>query len=147
MKGAKPGLGNVIPMKGDMPFHVPAAPDFMSDEGREVWGRLAPIMAQKSRLEPQHVDLFGAYCEACADFIRFTGDIAAFGSWFETEGRHGKQEKRRVVWTQRNDALATMQRISALFGMSPVDERRLDGGGQGDLFDEIERVLSGNASA
>ncbi|KIC19629.1 MULTISPECIES: P27 family phage terminase small subunit [unclassified Leisingera] len=147
MKGAKPSLDNVIPMKGDAPFHVPDAPDFMSSEGREVWERLAPVVAQKGRLEPHHVDLFAAYCEACADFIRFTGDIAMMGSYFETTGRHGKQEKRRVVWSQRNDALATMQRISSLFGMSPVDEKRLGAGGQGDLLADLERMLSGNASA
>ncbi len=144
MKGAKPGLSNVVPMKGDVPVRIPDAPEWMSAEGRDVWDRLAPVMAQKKRLEAHYEDLFGAYCEACADFIRFTGDIAAFGSWYEVKTRNGLQQKHRATWKQRNDSLAAMQRIGALFGMTPVDEQRLAAEGQGSFIDALIGAMKGS---
>lgn len=148
MKGRKPELGNVIPFKGETGLErpVPPAPDFMSDEGRRVWDDLAPHLVKLDRLKPIYELQFAAYCEAAGDFIRFTGEIAAFGSYFETITRNGRQEKKRATWGQRNDALATMTRLSALFGLSPVDERRLSVSGQGDLFADMMRELKGGGA-
>ena len=143
MKGAKPALDNVLPMKGDIRKSVPDAPDFMSSEARDVWERRASIQVSKERLEPQHADLFAAYCEAVADFIRFTGDLAMMGTYFSVKTRNGDQEKKRAAWGQRQDALATMRQLSALFGMSPVDEARFRNGGQGDLLNDLMKQLDG----
>jgi P27 family predicted phage terminase small subunit len=143
MKGAKPKVSNVVPMRGDALGHVPEAPDWMSHEGREVWERLAPIMVARKRLEPHFEDTFAAYCESVAAFIRCTGDVAIMGSYYSVKTRNGMQEKHRAVFTQQQAALSNMQRLSSLFGMSPVDESRLKIGGQGDLFDEILAKLDG----
>jgi len=145
MKGAKPTMSNVLPMKGDA-IRVPDAPEWMSEEGREVWDELAPAMAIKRRLEKHFERGFAAYCEAAADYMRFTGEIAAFGSYYETETRNGKQEKHRAVWRQREDALSAMLRIGALFGMTPVDETRLSNGAQGDFLDQLREAMRDGAS-
>jgi P27 family predicted phage terminase small subunit len=147
MQGRKPELGNVIPMKAefDVLRPVPPAPDFMSDEGRKVWDDLTPYLIKLDRLKPEFELQFAAYCEAAGDFIRFTGEIAAFGSFFITETRNGKQEKKRATWGQRKDAMEIMLRLSALFGLTPVDERRLAVSGQGDLFERMMRELKGEA--
>ena len=149
MQGRKPELGNVIPMKAEFALErpVPPAPEFMSDEGRRVWDDLAPHLVKLDRLKPIYELQFAAYCESAADFIRFTGEIAAFGSWFVTETRNGKQEKKRATWGQRNDALSNMQRLATVFGLTPVDERRLDSGGQGDLFADLMAELKGEKRA
>ena len=144
MKGAKPKLNNVLPMKGDIRKVVPEAPDFMSTERREVWERLASIQVSKERLDPHHVDMFAAYCEAVADFIRFTGDLAMMGSYYQVKTRNGDQEKKRAAWTQRQDAMATMRQLSSVFGMSPIDEARFSSSGQGDLFNQIMNQLNGS---
>ncbi|WYK06403.1 P27 family phage terminase small subunit [Cereibacter sphaeroides f. sp. denitrificans] len=143
MRGQKPKVSNVIPMKGDLSAPVPEAPGWMSAEGREVWDRLAPVLVAKKRLEPAFEDPFAVYCEAVADVIRFTGDIAAFGSWYEVETRNGRQQKKRAVWGQRQDAIAVMNQLAARFGLTPVDEARVRVTGQGDLFDEILKTLDG----
>jgi phage terminase small subunit len=143
MKGAKPELGNVLPYKGDTKRPVPPAPDFMSEEGRRVWTELAPALVAKDRLDPIYEINFASYCEAAADFIRFTGELAAFGSYFETQTRNGKQEKHRAPWKQRQEAVATMMRWSAVFGLTPVDEKRVGLAGQGDLFEDLMKQLNG----
>lgn len=148
MKGRLPGLGNVVPFKGDtVERPIPPAPDFMSEDGRRVWDDLAPYLVKLDRLKPQFELTFAAYCEAAGDFVRFTGEIAAFGSWFETQTRNGKQEKKRATWGQRNDAIATMRQFSALFGLTPVDEKRIGLVGQGDLFEDLMRELKGERPA
>lgn len=144
MKGAKPKVDNVIPMKGTEPKPVPDAPDLMSDRGKEVWDRLAAEMVRKDRLEPHHEDLFAAYCEAVADVIELTSNITMSGRTYTVKTRNGMQQKKTADWQARQDALANVTRLGALFGMSPVDDKRLQSGGQGDLFADLEAMLRGS---
>ena len=143
MKGAKPRVNNIIPMKGDFAGTVPDVLDWMSEDGRGVWRELAPHMVQKKRLEPHFFHPFAAYCESVADFMRFTGDLAAFGTYYEVKTRNGLQQKKRAVWGQRQEALSTMNQLAARFGMTPVDEARLSTGGQGDLFANLKELMNG----
>lgn len=143
MKGAKPQLDNVVPMKGEIRRHTPDAPEFMSTEGRAVWDSLAPVLVAKDRLEPHFEHLFAAYCEACADFIKLTGELDVMGLYYEVQTRNGRQQKKVAAWGLRQDALATMQRLSSCFGMTPVDERRFTSAGQGDLLDLLKKQIDG----
>ena len=144
MKGRKPNLPpNVIPMKGDGPITkpVPEAPEFMRDEARKVWDELAGELVAKDRLQPLYVYSFATYCESVASFIEATACLAMEGYYFETQTRNGRQQKKRAMWGVQQEAISAMTRLSALFGLSPVDEARLKGGGQGDLFEDVMRQL------
>jgi len=147
MKGAKPDLGNVIPMKGDAGDPVPDPLDFMTELGKEVWGDLAPELARMGRLKIHFRHQFASYCEACANFIRATNEIELHGVWYETKTRNGTQQKKSAAWTTQQESMNQMRRDSALFGLSPVDEARIGAGGQGDLFDELMAQLKGGPSA
>lgn len=144
MKGRKPALPpNVIPMKGDTQIRRPApeAPEFMRDEARKVWDELAGELVAKDRLQPLFVYSFATYCESVASFIDATACLAMEGYYFETKTRNGLQQKKRAMWGVQQEAITAMTRLSALFGLSPVDESRLKGGGQGDLFEDVMRQL------
>lgn len=144
MKGRKPNLPpNVIPMKGDARIGkpVPDAPEFMREEARRVWDELAGELVAKDRLQPLYLYSFASYCESVASFIEATACLAMDGYYFETMTRNGRQQKKVAMWGIQQEAIATMTRLSALFGLSPVDEARLKGGGQGDLFDDIMQQL------
>ena len=143
MRGRKPALDNVVPMKGTIEKHVPAAPDWMSEKAREVWDELAPVLVMKDRLEPAYAYQFAGYCESVAAFIETTGCIAVEGRYYETTTRNGIQQKKTASWGQQQEALNAMRRDSALFGLAPVDEARLKGGGQGDLFAMLKEQLDG----
>lgn len=147
MKGRKPELTNVVPMKGDIQRPVPDAPDFLGELARQIWDELAPQLVAKERLEPLYQYQFGAYCENVASFIAATNDIAMHGYYYEVKTRNGNQEKKRAAWGQQQEAMNQMRRDAALFGLSPVDEARLKTGGQGDLFDQLMSELKGKGSA
>lgn len=144
MKGAKPTpSGNVIPMKGDAGKPVPEPLYFMTELGQEVWQELAPDLVRMDRLMPHFRHQFASYCEATANFIRATNEIALNGVWYETKTRNGVQQKKTAAWTAQNEAMNQMRRDAALFGLTPVDESRIGGGAQGDLFDEVMKQLKG----
>lgn len=143
MRGKKPNLNNVVPMKGDIQKHVPEPPEYMSDEARKVWDELAPELVKKDRLEPLYAYQFASYCECVSNFISATACLALEGLYYETKTRNGVQQKKRAAWGIQQEAMAGMRRDSALFGLSPVDATRLTSGGQGDLFDEVMKQLNG----
>ena len=146
MKGAKPKLSVVIPMKGEeleAADLAPIPPYELSDRGLAAWDRLAPLMVKKQRLEPHFYDMFAVYCEAAADVMDLSIEIATEGRTYEVQTRNGLQQKKTAAWQSRQDALATMKQFGALFGLNPVDEARLGSAEQGDLFAEMARVING----
>lgn len=147
MKGRKPDLRNVVPMKSDTVRAAPPAPDFLCDTGRAVWDELAPMLVQKDRLDPLFQYQFASYCASVASFIAATNDLALHGHWYETKTRNGIQQKKRASWGQQVEAMNHMRRDAALFGLSPVDDARLSGGGQGDLFADVLAQLKGQGGA
>lgn len=148
MKGAKPGLSNVVPMKGDaIGEPMPDAPLWLTDLARQVWDELAPKVHAKGRLLPEYVYQFASYCEAVSCFAVATNQLAEEGTFYEVKTRNGMQKKRNPAAVAQNEAQNQMRRDSALFGLSPVDAARLDNGGQGDLFNDILAQLNGESRA
>lgn len=143
MKGPKPKLDNVVPMKGGMPDAVPEPPVLMTEVAADVWAELAPHLVAKQRLDVTYRYQFASYCEAVANFIRATNDVALNGMFYEVKTRNGLQQKKTAAWSSQQEAMNQMRRDSALFGLSPVDNARMTDGGQGDLFDQIMKGLKG----
>jgi P27 family predicted phage terminase small subunit len=144
MKGRKPNLENVIPMKGDIQKEIPAAPDFLDDIARDVWDELVPELVRKDRMALLFKYQFASYCAAVSNFITSTNTVAMEGQFYDTgKGRNGNQKRKHPALTLQETAMSTMRRDAALFGLSPVDEARLGAGDQGDLFDQVMAQLNG----
>lgn len=145
MKGAKPNpTGKVVPMKGDDKRPMIDPPVTMTETGRAIWDEMAPIVHRLDRLHAHFKYQFASYCESVATFIAATNDIEMNGKgrYYEVKTRNGLQQKRTMAFNVQQDAMNQMRRDAALFGLSPVDESRLDAGGQGDLFDQIKSQLT-----
>ena len=144
MKGRKPDLQNVIPMKGDIQKEIPTAPDFLDDIARDVWDELVPELVKKERMELLYKYQFASYCAAVSNFLTSTNTVAMEGQFYDTgEGRNGNQKRKHPALTLQETAMTAMRRDAALFGLSPVDAARLGDGGQGDLFDQVMAQLNG----
>lgn len=144
MKGPKPRLDNVVPMKGDVVREAPEPPFYLREEAQRIWRELAPIMVAKGRLPREAEELFAVYCENVHSFIEATTTLALEGTFYATKTRNGLQKKRNPAAVHQAEAMNAMRRDSALFGLSPVDAARLATGGQGDLFEDLEAVLNGS---
>ncbi|MDB6177926.1 P27 family phage terminase small subunit [Paracoccus sp. Z330] len=144
MRGSKPSLDNVVPMKGDMAArHIPEPLPHMAGRSVEVWKELAPLLVAKDRLDPLYLYQFASYCEAVANFIDATYSIGMEGMYYEVETRNGRQQKATAASRAQQEAMNQMRRDSALFGLSPVDAARISAGAQGDLFEDIMRKIDG----
>lgn len=147
MRGVKPNVSKVVPMKDGIQRPAPDAPEWMTELGRQVWDELAPDMMRFKRLEPHFQYQFASYCESVSAFIGATNELAMSGIWYEVKTRNGLQQKKVAAWGIQQEAANAMRRDAALFGLSPVDEARLSGGGQGDLFDDLINELKGKGRA
>lgn len=148
LKGAKPTpQGNVIPMRGDRDRPAPEPLEWMTDLGKEVWVELAVDLTRMDRLASHYRHQFASYCEAVANFIRATNDIALHGVWYETKTRNGVQHKKTAAWSAQNEAMNQMRRDAALFGLTPVDESRIGSGDQGDFLKLLTAQLKGESGA
>lgn len=144
MRGAKPTLDNVIPMRGDMAQrHVPDPLPHMAGRAVEVWAELAPLLVAKDRLDPLYLYQFGSYCQNVANFIDATLSLDIEGLYYEVQTRNGRQQKATAAFRAQQEAMNQMRRDSALFGLSPVDAIRISTGAQGDLFKDLMRTLDG----
>lgn len=143
MRGRKPALDNVVPMKGTVEKHVPEAPDWMPKIAQEVWEELAPSLVAKGKLDPDYTRNFEAYCVSVANFVETTICIELEGRYYETQTRNGTQQKKTASWGQQQEAMAAMRQFGAGYGLTPVDDARLKGGGQGDLFAMLKEQLDG----
>jgi P27 family predicted phage terminase small subunit len=143
MKGKKPELDNVIPMKGGSSRPVPPPPDLMAEGAKKVWERLAPHMERLGRLKPIYEDAFEELCAALNDIQELRVVIDLEGRTYTVKTRNGLQQKKTAAWQALLDAQNTVMRKSALFGMSPVDDKRLANTDQGDLFAMLKEGLDG----
>lgn len=158
MRGRKPKLDNVIPMRSD----DGADPDALRDQVikravvklrpkglppdlRKEWGRVALLLADPSvdRLKARFVDTILEYCRACLRLrlLRETMPTINMEIYRVEAGRNGTQVKTHPYVAQINETWRQWRSLVAMLGLSPADERNMIPG-QGDLFDESDRYLA-----
>jgi P27 family predicted phage terminase small subunit len=54
-------------------------PEYLSNEARSVWERVAPELEAKRILAPRYLDTFGAWCESVARFRQAAALVAERG--------------------------------------------------------------------
>lgn len=156
MRGAKPKLKNVVPMRPDdvevarlrqkairraINQLMPREP--MSVELKAEWQRVAKILADPTvdRLKARYVDTILEYCRAT---VRLRGFRAAMPTLnlevYRVQSRNGDQVKSHPYVAQLNETWRQWRSLVAMLGLSPTDERNLLPG-QGDLFDESEKYF------
>ena len=157
MRGAKPKLKNVIPMRPDgagdedlREANIRRAikllqPRKIDKDLRKEWKRVARILAEPTvdRLKARYVDVILDYCRVCVRLRKLDEAMptlqreiynAAVG---EQRTRNGVQIKAHPFVAQRNETWRQWRSLVAMLGLSPADERNMLPG-QGDMFDETD---------
>lgn len=107
------------PVPSDRADIVP--PKDLPEEAAAVWKRLAPDLVDKHVLTAWDVDQFAAYCVAVAQYNECRERM---GDQYVVEGSMGQMVK-SPYWTQMNEALQQMLRLSSRFGLTPADRAGL----------------------
>lgn len=103
----------------------------------EEWDFVAPILAEKGRLEKAFVRTLEQYCYLTARLVEYRNRMPTpDDEVYESETRNGFQLKSHPWVAQYNETLRQWRAYVALFGLSPADEVRLDNPGQLDMFDD-----------
>lgn len=156
MRGAKPKLKNVVPMRPDdvevarlrqkairraITQLMPRGK--MSDELKAEWRRVAKILADPTvdRLKARYVDTIMEYCRATVRLRNFREAMPTLNlEVYRVQSRNGDQVKSHPYVAQLNETWRQWRSLVAMLGLSPTDERNLLPG-QGDLFDESEKYF------
>src|SRR5260370_41579840 len=152
MRGAKPKLKNVIPMRPDdveaerlrkkatrRAIRQLMPPGLTPDLSKE-YQRVAKILADPTvdRLKPRYIDTIMEYCRATRRLHFFRDAMPTLNlEVYRVKSRNGDQVKSHPYVAQMNETGRQWRSLVAMLGLSPTDERNLLPG-QGDLFDESE---------
>lgn len=99
------------------------APDFLDDDARAVWDRLAPTLRARSMLTIWDVDLFAVYCTAVTHHRRAARMVNADGVTVSGDG--GRTVKHPAMQVLRDQAMI-LATLSGRFGLSPSDRAQIE---------------------
>lgn len=120
-------------------------PDWICDEAKNEWTRLAPSLEKMGLLTMMDVQAFAAYCQAYAKWKEAEQKIEEEGATFETQT--GYISPSPWVSIARAERKA-MKEQGALFGLTPSDRSRIIAGNENvDMsatsVDPMENLLRG----
>jgi P27 family predicted phage terminase small subunit len=124
------------PVAGVEPVETPCpgCPDWLSEDAKAEWARLAGGLHGMGRLTPEDVATFAAYCAAYASFKLYN---ALATSEPMVEGSQGQMRVNPAAQAADN-ALKQVHRFALEFGLSPAARGRFDipvENGERDEFD------------
>ncbi|WP_423488003.1 phage terminase small subunit P27 family [Mycobacteroides sp. PCS013] len=113
---------------------VPEAPEWLPDEGKAEWARVAPTLATLKLIKPEDRAAFAAYCNAWAQYVQAV-------RMYKDEGltiinpQSGRESVHPAV-TVAQTASRELLRYAQHFGLTPSSEQNIargagdpDGGG------------------
>ncbi len=127
-----------VPPKGNI-----ECPDWLEEEAKREWERLAPSLEAMGVLTTADLTAFAGYCQAYARWREAEEFISQHGSIFQTPSGYVQQVP-QVSIAQQN--LKIMQSLCAEFGLTPATRARIiagGGGNDGASDDPMEQVLKG----
>lgn len=119
-------------------------PEWLSDQARDVWSRLAGDLAAKGVLTAWDTEAFASWCDAvvrrrgAVEHLQLQGEVIELPVY----NKNGEMTGTRMAknpWTfVLNEADAQMQKYAARFGLTPSDRASLSiGKGSADADDDL----------
>lgn len=112
---------------------APQPPEWLSDEARAEWDRIAPGLERLDLLKPEDRANLVAYCETWARFVAATRSIQVDG--LQVVNRSTRKDGSTSEWVTKNPAVgvaeaaaAHLRSLGTEFGLTPAAEARLSVG-------------------
>lgn len=99
-----------------------APPDYLSDEAKKEWLRVAPILVRNGLLTEMDLDALGTYCAAFATWREATEKLRQFGMVVKSPTGYPIPSPYLPI---ANQATKQMRAIMADFGMNPSARTRV----------------------
>ena len=117
-------------------------PDWLMDEAKAEWARLAPSMIAMGTLTEHDIDAFAGYCQAYARWREAEEWMDQYGTIFKTPSGYMQQVPQVSIAHQN---LKIMQSFATEFGLTPASRSRIYAhtGEKKDTSDPMENILSG----
>ena len=120
---------------------APACPDWLDEEAKREWHRLAKTMEAMGVLTEADMAAFATYCDAYSKWKDATEFINQHGQIFKTPSGYIQQVP-QVSIAQTYGKLMT--KIATEFGLTPASRSRIIAGGTGgEILDEMDELLDG----
>lgn len=126
LRGGSPGRdsgGRKVPLPPKFVRATPDAPEWLDDEGRAEWARVAPGLERLALLKPEDRAALAVYCETWSRYVKAVQQCRAEGLVLTNpaSGRAHANPAAAIAQT----AAAQMLRFAQEFGLTPVAEARL----------------------
>jgi P27 family predicted phage terminase small subunit len=103
---------------------MPRCPRELAPEARREWRKLAGELARLGLLTIVDGNALAIYCQAWAQYKRATTTLEAEGLEVKC-GRRADAKKAHPALRTQSEAIETIRKFSALFGLDPADRARL----------------------
>ncbi|VBA60287.1 phage terminase small subunit P27 family [Mycobacterium attenuatum] len=126
LHGSRPGRdsgGRKVPVPPKFDRAAPDAPEWLDDEGRAEWARVAPGLERLDLLKPEDRAALAVYCETWSRYVKAVQQYRAEGLVLTNpgSGRTHANPAAAIAHT----AAAQMLRFAQEFGLTPASEARL----------------------
>ena len=129
------------PINRNEPKPEPGAvcPDWLPDEAKAEWGRVAPELERMGLLTKVDTSALAAYCAAYARWRAAEEAIAEHGLTFVTSSGYAAQRPEVGI---ANKAMADIRAFCKEFGLTPSARGRMSVPGADEPTDPLEKMLS-----
>jgi len=127
MLSGNPGKRKIEEPKSCGPYtQLPACPKHFKEHARREWNRIGKLLIDTGRLTKLSIKFFVAYCMAVQQQAEAMETLSTESAVLD---HPNKGKFRHPACFQLKDATADMIRLSAHFGLTPLDARRITGDG------------------
>lgn len=111
--------------KGEVSYDLsknPAPPDWLNEEGKALWKRIAPLLVATRCLTDADLPAFEGMCQTWGEYVEFERTLAEDGYVFKTPNGYVQSRPEAVL---ADKALSRFHRLAARFGLTPADRAGL----------------------
>ena len=121
------------------PKKAPPCPDWLYDDAKREWRRLAGTMEAMGVLTKADLAAFAVYCDAYSKWKEATEFINQHGQIFQVKASGYIQQVPQVSIAQTYAKL--MMNTAAKFGLTPAARSRIVAAGADAVEDEMDKLL------
>jgi len=121
------------------PAEVPECPEFLDDEAKAEWFRMAPVLLDMGLLTPADRAALAAYCISYSRWVAAEAQVRRLGTIVKSPLKNFPMKSPYL--TVADQALETMRKFMVEFGLTPSSRSRIRVPGNPRATDEFDAFL------